>query len=65
MRRTKVPGYSTDPAQSYLIDQKMEQLGRVARYRKELSKLTNANRLPLEWATPELRAIAALRTLKK
>jgi hypothetical protein len=64
-RRTKVPRFSTDPAQAYLIDQKMEQLGRAARYRKELSKLSGAKRLPVEWATPEQRAVAALKTLGK
>jgi hypothetical protein len=64
-RRTRVPGYSTDPAQAYLIDQKMEQLGRAERYRQELSKLSSVNRLPVEWATPEQRAIAALKALGK
>jgi hypothetical protein len=64
-RRAKVPSYSADPLQAYVIDQRMEQLGRSERYLKELSKITRANNLPAGWATPEQRARAALKALGK
>ena len=32
---------------------------------RELSRLTRANRIPADWATPEQRAKAALKTLRK
>jgi hypothetical protein len=64
-RRSKVPAYSTDPVQAYLIDQRMEQLGRSERYLKELARLTRAKDLPAGWATPEQRARAALKALGK
>ena len=64
-RRAKVPNFSTDAAQAYLIDQRMKQLGRSVAYLKEPSKLTHAKKLPTDWATPEQRARAALKALEK
>ena len=64
-RTGKVPAYLTDPAQAYAIDQRMEELGRLERYDKELSKITKAQNLPPEWATPEQRSRAALTALAK
>jgi len=64
-RRAKVPNYSTDPVQAYMIDQRMEQLGRSERYLNELSKITRAKNLPADWATPEQRARAALKAVGK
>jgi hypothetical protein len=64
-RRAKVPNYSTDPLHAYLIDQRMEQLGRSERYLKELAKLIRGKNLPADWATPEQRARAALKVMRK
>jgi hypothetical protein len=56
----KVPDYANDPAQ-YAIDERMKQLGRSARYLKELGRITKATNLPSEWATPEQRSRAQLK----
>jgi hypothetical protein len=47
------------------IDERMKQLGSSEKYLRELSRLTRANRIPADWATPEQRAKAALKTLRK
>jgi len=41
----------------------MKELGCLERYDKELSKMTKAQNLPPEWATPEQRSRAALKAL--
>ena len=64
-RTGKVPAYSTDAGQAYAIDERMKELGRLERYDKELSKITKAQNLPPEWATPEQRSRAALKALGK
>jgi hypothetical protein len=63
-RRAKVPDYANDQRQSYAIDERMKQLGRTARYLKELAKITKATNLPSEWATAEQRSRAALKALE-
>ena len=65
MAKGKVPAYLTDPGQAYAIDQRMKELGRLERYDKELTKITKAQNLPPEWATPEQRSRAALKALGK
>ena len=60
-----MPDYANDPVQSYAIDERMKQLGRADRYLRELSKITKANKLPLEWATAEQRSEAAIKVLGK
>jgi hypothetical protein len=52
-RTAKVPDYANDPVQAYAIDERMKQFGRSEQYLKELSKITKANNLPPEWATPK------------
>lgn len=64
-RSAKVPSYSTNPVHAYAIDERMKQLGRSEKYLKELSRITRANRIPADWATPEQRAKAALKALGK
>jgi hypothetical protein len=64
-RSAKVPSYSTDPVQAYAIDERMRQLRRTERYLRELSKITRANKIPTDWATPDQRARAALKALRK
>ena len=54
-RKAKVPDYSSDQRHAYAIDERM----------KELAKITKANNLPPEWATPEQRSKAALKALGK
>ena len=64
-RKAKVPEYSSDQRHAYAIDERMKKLGQLERYNKELSKITKANNLPPEWATPEQRSKAALKALGK
>src|SRR5213593_3278876 len=64
-RIAKVPDYANDPVQAYAIDERMKQLERSVRYLKELSRVTKAKNLPIEWATPEQRSRAALKALEK
>ncbi len=63
-RKARVPDYVNDQRQAYAIDNRMKQLGRSERYLKELSRITKAKKLPSEWATPEQRSRAALKTLR-
>jgi len=64
-RPARVPAYSTDPVHAYAIDERMRQLGRWDYYDKELSRITKAQNLPREWATPEQRSRAAIRAIGK
>jgi hypothetical protein len=64
-RAARVPAYSTDPVHAYAIDDRMKQLGRWERYEKELSRITKAQNLPREWATPEQRSRSAIRAMGK
>jgi len=58
-----VPDYAKDQRHAYAIDQ-MKKLGRLERYDKELLKITRAQNLHPEWATPEQRGRAALKALR-
>jgi hypothetical protein len=42
----------------------MKELGLWERYVKELSKVTRAKRLPMDWAMPDQSCLAALKTVK-
>jgi hypothetical protein len=43
--------YSTNPAGAYLIAPRMKELGLWERYVKELSKMTRAKGLPVDWGS--------------
>ena len=62
-RLAKVPYFSTNPVHTYLIEERMKQLGRLDRYQKELSKLTHAKNVPSQWATPDQRCRAAIKAM--
>jgi len=62
-RLAKVPNYSTNPLHSYPIEERMKQLGRLDRYQKELSKITQATNIPSEWASPDQRCRAAINAM--
>jgi hypothetical protein len=63
-RSAKVPDYARDAAQGYAIDQKMKQLSKATQYAKELTRIAKTQNLPPDWATPELRARAALQVMR-
>jgi hypothetical protein len=64
-RRAAVPQFSDEPATAYAIDERMKELGLGENYSKELAKMTRAQHLPAEWATPQQRCRAALEAVKK
>jgi len=64
LRTAKVPNYSTSPVDAYAIETRMKQLGLLNSYNKELSKMTHAKSIPAEWATPEQRCWAAIKTVR-
>jgi hypothetical protein len=62
-RLVKVPNYSTNPLHAYPMEERMKQLGRLDRYQKELSKITQATNIPSEWASPEQWCRAAIKAM--
>jgi hypothetical protein len=64
MRTAKVPDYAGDPKQASAIDERMNHLGKEALYTKALARLTQKEKLPVEWATPEQRVRAALTVIR-
>jgi hypothetical protein len=62
-RKAKVPRYATNLVHVYA--DRMKQLGRWDRYDKELSRITKAQNLPRDWATPEQRSKAAIKAVGK
>jgi hypothetical protein len=64
-RRAAIPDFSEDPAIAFAIDERMKELGLAEKYSRELSKITHARNLPLQWATPHQRCRAALKTVRK
>jgi hypothetical protein len=63
-RSAKVPNFSTNPIHASAIEERMKELGLLERYNKELSKMTHAKSLPLEWATPDQRCRAAINLVR-
>ena len=62
-RRAKVPNYSGNPFHAYAIEDRMKQLGRLDRYQKELARITHANDIPSDWASPDQRCRAAIKAV--
>jgi hypothetical protein len=51
-RSAKIPTYSTETLHAYSIEERMEQLGRLDRYLRQLFRITHANNIPSKWAPP-------------
>jgi hypothetical protein len=62
-RLAKAPYYSTNPLHAYSIEDQMKQLGRLDRYLRELFRITHANNIPSEWASPDQRCRAAIKAI--
>jgi hypothetical protein len=62
-RLARVPQYSTNFLNAYSIEGRMEQLGRLDRYLRQLSRITHANNILSDWASPEQRCRAAIRAM--
>ena len=64
-RRAVVRNYCQNPADAYLIDERIKQLGLSQRYIRELTKITHAKKVPVEWASPDQRCRAALKVVRQ
>jgi hypothetical protein len=64
-RRAVVRNYCQNLADAYLIDERIKQLGLSQRYIRELTKITHAKKVPVEWASPDQRCRAALKVVRK
>jgi hypothetical protein len=62
-RLAKVPNYSTNPLHAYAIEERMKQLERLDGYQKELARITHANDIPSDWASPDQRCRAAIKAV--
>ena len=47
-RLAKVPCYSINPLHAYAIEERMEQLGRLDQYLRELFRITRTKNMPFE-----------------
>jgi hypothetical protein len=63
LRSATVPDYASDPRHGSMIEERMLQLKKGKEYARRLAKTAAANRLPADWASPELRARTALQVL--
>jgi hypothetical protein len=64
-RSARVPDYSTDPTYADEIEGRMRELGLLEPYLRELARTTRAKGLPIDWAPPDQRCRAAIKTRKK
>ena len=62
-RSAKIPTYSTETVHAYSIEERMEQLGQLDRYLRQLFRITHGNKIPSDWASPEQRCRAAIRAM--
>ena len=62
-RSAKIPTYSTEPVHAYSIEERMDQLGRLDRYLRELFKITRTKNIPSQWAFPDQRCRAAIKAV--
>ncbi|MBI4522520.1 MAG: hypothetical protein HY695_01770 [Deltaproteobacteria bacterium] len=63
-RSAEVRPYSTDPNESMAIESRMKELGLSKKYLMQLSQITEATRMPADWATPAQRCRAALKAMR-
>ena len=63
-RSARIPDYSTDPTYADNFEERMNELGLLTQYRKELAKASRAKGLPTDWAPPDQRCRAAITAIK-
>ena len=63
-RSARVPDYVGDMRQAGSIEAQMGRLGKDKQYSRQLAKIAEKKHLPPDWATPELRARAALEVVR-
>lgn len=62
-RNARVPPYSTEPREAAALAPRLEQLGKLPQFRRELERSAHAAGVPAEWAPPDQLCGAALKTL--
>ena len=63
-RLARVPDYSTDPTYADDLEQRMNELGLLKQYLKELARISRSEGLPTDWAPPDQRCRAAVKVIK-
>ena len=63
-RSARVPDYSSEPGLAYDVEERIKELGLFERYTKELSKIVRTKGIPADWASPDQRCRAALKTVR-
>jgi hypothetical protein len=63
-RHAAVHDYCHEPTTSYLIEERMKELGLFDQYERELAKIARAQKLPSSWASPDQRCRAAVKTMR-
>jgi hypothetical protein len=64
-RSARVPDYSSEPGLAYDVEERIKELGLFERYTKELSEIVRTKGIPADWASPDQRCRAALKTVSK
>jgi hypothetical protein len=63
-RSAKIPTYSTETVHAYSIEERMEQLGRLDQYLRQLFRITHANNIPSDFRlSPDQRCGAAIKAM--
>lgn len=62
-RTARVPPFSTEPREAAALRPRLEQLGRLGKFLKELEKSARAEGMPAEWAPPDYLCRAALKAV--
>jgi hypothetical protein len=63
-RSARVPDYSTDPTYADDLEQRMNELGLLKQYLKELARISRSEGLPTDWAPPDQRCRAAVKVIR-
>src|ERR1043166_3365871 len=64
-RSARAPDYSGEPGLAYDVEERIKELGLFDRYTKELSKIVRTKGIPADWAAPDQRLRAALKTVSQ
>jgi hypothetical protein len=63
-RLARVPDYSSEPSLAFEVEERMKQLDLFDRYTEELSNRVRTKGIPVNWASPDQRCRAALKTVR-
>ena len=63
-RLAEVRRYSTDSFESAAVEARTKELGILPKYLNELKKIAHADGIPADWASPEQRCRAAIKSVR-